>query len=305
MEKLESLTARRQLVFANEEERIRWRRRRRLILSKIPECLSKRIVKVSFAHDLEDFEEAFGLLYKRYRAVGLLPSLPEEIFFTPYQALPESRVCLARELKTEEVTSTGTLVIDSALGLPSDCIYKDLLDELRAQGKRLAEITCLAAKPDIYSRNGLFYVFRLLYKYAAAKKVTDLVISIHPKHAEFYELILLFERYGPLRYYPKLVNAPAYLERLPLTDVRKRYEKAYLDFPEGEIIIDFFFQKIFPEDLKELSKAYNFTSENFRYFFLQKTSKFEELDPLFQEYFTDYFKLHEEEKIFERASAWL
>jgi len=277
------------LNFLSEEERLCWRRRRRLLLSKIPECLSKKIVRVSFATQRDEFEEAFALLYQRYYAVGLLPEMPEKIFFTPYQALPESRVCFARDIKSGQITSTGTLVLDSKLGLPSDCIYKDFLDILRREGRKLAEITCLAARPDIYSRNGLFYVFRLLYKYAATKDVTDLVISIHPKHSEFYELILLFERYGPLRYYPKLVDAPAYLERLNLTNVQKRYEEIYLNFEEGNIIVDFFFYKRFQEDIEELSKPRNFSREIFKYFFLERTQKFQSLSAKFQKYFAIYY----------------
>ncbi len=282
------------LDFPSNEEKLCWRRRRRLLLSKIPECLSKKIVKVFFASQKEEFEEAFSLLYERYNTVGLLPEIPEKIFFTPYQALPKSRVCLARDIEHGQITSTGTLVLDSELGLPSDCIYKDLLDILRKRGRKLAEITCLAAKPHIYSRNGLFYVFRLLYKYAAAKGVTDLVISIHPKHREFYELILLFERYGPLRYYPNLVNAPAYLERLDLVNVQQHYKKIYSAFKEGEVMIDFFFCKRFQEDVEELSKSRNFSREIFCYFFLEKTQNFWSLSPEFQNYFAHYFNLTNE-----------
>ncbi len=267
------------------------RRRRRMILSRIPECLNKRIVKALFCSRKEDFFEAFNLLYRRYYEVGLLPSLPEKIFFTPYQAFPSSRVCIARDRKTGRVTSTATLVLDSELGLPSDALYKDIIDKLRKDGRILAEFTCLAAETDIYSRNGLFYIFRLLYKYAAQNGVTDLVISVHPKHSTFYELTLLFERIGPLRYYPHLVNAPAYLERLELITAQKRYKKAYLSFEEGKIIVDFFCYHTYPEDISELSKPRNMTLEIFSYFFLERTNKFYQLDPRFQQFFQKVYAL--------------
>ncbi|MDQ7033120.1 MAG: hypothetical protein Q9M37_10480 [Desulfonauticus sp.] len=273
------------------------RRRRRMVLSRIPECLSKKIVQTSFCYRKEDFEEAFSLLYKRYRQVGLIPEYSEKIFFTPYQALPNSRVCIARSLETNRVTSTATLVIDSPLGLPSDCLYKDIIDKLRKDRGLLAEFTCLAAEPDIFSRNGLFYVFRLLYKYAIKNGVTDIVISIHPKHTAFYELILLFERVGSLRYYPNLIDAPAYLERLDLIEVRKKYEEAYLSFDEGKTFFDFFFEKKFPEDIVEISRPKNMSPEIFKYFFLEKTKKFYSLEQDFQEFFTkEYLKNLLEEK---------
>ena len=287
---MEPIAAPQEDIFA-EEQRIIWRRRRRLILSKIPECLNKKIVKVTFCSRKRDFEEAFSLLYQRYHKVGLLPSLPEGIFFTPYQFLPSSRVCIARDYETKRVTSTGTLVIDSPLGLPSDCIYKDLIDKLRAQGRKLAEFSCLAAKPDIYSRNGLFYVFRMLYKYAVQKGITDIVISVHPKHTTFYELILLFERIGPKRYYSKLLDAPAYLERLDLTNVQEIYERAYLPFEEGKVVVDFFFHRAYPEDLTELAILKTATPELFRYFFFERTNKFQDLEEKFKNFFKHHYQI--------------
>ncbi|WP_148236947.1 N-acyl amino acid synthase FeeM domain-containing protein [Thermodesulfatator indicus] len=273
----------------SKEKKEIWRRRRRLNLSKVPECLKQRIVKVDFCSKLEEFEEAFSLLYDRYHEVGLIPTSKECLFFTPYQALPDSRVCIARSLETGEVTSTATLVIDSEVGLPSDSLYKDIIDRLRKEGRKPAEFTCLAAKTDIYSRNGLFYIFRILYKYAISKGATDLVISVHPKHTTFYELVLLFERVGPLRYYPHLENAPAYLERLELTGVQKRYEEAYRSFWEGQIVIDFFFNIALPEDTWILTQKYNMKPEVFKHFYLERTNAFQKMDNKLAKYLASIY----------------
>ncbi|OAG26955.1 N-acyl amino acid synthase FeeM domain-containing protein [Thermodesulfatator autotrophicus] len=273
----------------SENKKEVWRRRRRLNLSKVPECLTKRIVEVSFCSKLEEFEEAFSLLYDRYHEVGLIPTSKERLFFTPYQALPDSRVCVARSLETGEVTSTATLVIDSEVGLPSDSLYKDIIDKLRKEGRKPAEFTCLAAKTDIYSRNGLFYIFRILYKYAISKGVTDLVISVHPKHTTFYELLLLFERISPLSYYPRLKNAPAYLERLDLIDVKKRYEVAYSPFWEGQTVIDFFFHITLPEDAWILTHSYNMKRHIFKYFYIEKTNAFKKMDKKLADYLASIY----------------
>jgi len=109
-------------------------------------------------------------------------------------------------------------------------------------------------------------------------------------------LILLFKRYGPLRYYSNLVDAPAYLERLILPNLSQRYEEVYSDFQEGRIVVDFFFKRTLREDIEELPKVRNFTPEIFRYFFLERTKQFQNLPSQFQEFFVDYFGLAEFDK---------
>ncbi len=241
-----------------DEERLRRWRRRRLILSKIPECLKKKIVSVHFASSVEDMKEVFHLVYKRYHEVGLIPKKKDEIYCTPYQFFSGSRIAFARDINTGKVSSTATLVLDSEHGLPSDKTYKDILDALRNSNQRLAEYTCLAALPDIYSRNGLLYVLRLLGRYALKRGVTGVVASVHPKHADFYEKVLLFKRMGDLRYYNGLENAPAYLEFLDLANYPLNFYLAYASFPEGKLFYDFFFKKIFTEDEIEWAKEISY-----------------------------------------------
>ncbi len=252
------------IIFQDDEKLKRWRQRR-LILSKILECIENRIVSVHFASNQKDLTEAFNLIYRRYLAVGLIEENIQKLYFTPYQFLPDSRVAIARDIKTKEVTSTATIVLDSKEGLPSDRLYKDIIDQLREENIRLAEYTCLAALPDIHSMNGLLYVLRLLGRYALFKGVTGVIASIHPKHAEFYEKILLFERKGELRYYPGLKNAPAYLEFLDFKNLYVRYFSAYADFPEGYLFYRFFFKKDLLSDLKKIRE--NASPEAYKDFF--------------------------------------
>jgi len=271
------------LTFAHKA----WHQRRRLLLSRIPEVLQKKGYRVFFAKEREDFRKAFALVYKRYLANQLIMPNKKEIFYTLYQALPESRVCLALKVGSSEITSTATIVLDNPLGLPSDSTYKDILDRLRTEGRRLAEITCLAAERDFCYRNGLLFVLRLLYRYARQKKVTDFVISIHPKHREFYEKIFLFEPIGPVRAYKNLYSAPAILERLDLTTVKERYYELYGSFPEGKIFADFFLKLAFFSDIAELSRFKNMKSSDFWYFFMD----FQKLFPSFPSGFQTFFAI--------------
>jgi len=276
-----------------------WHQRRRLLFSKIPEILQERGYRAYFAREKRDFQKAFSLVYNRYLACNLIRPNEREIFYTPYQALPQSRVCLAHKIGSPEITSTATIVIDNPLGLPSDSTYPEELDRLRAQGRKLAEITCLAAKRDFCYRNGLLFVLRLLYRYARQKKVTDFVISIHPKHRDFYEKIFLFEPIGPVRAYKNLYSAPAILERLDLTTVREKYYEVYGGFPEGKIFADFFLKLTYFSDIAELSRIKNMKSQDFWYFFMEFWRLFPSFPPSFQAFFAINFDLvlSEEKKL--------
>ena len=259
----------------------------------MPDVLKSSAYKASFAKNREDFRKAFSLVYSRYLACKLIHPNERELFYTPYQALPESRVCLGFKLSGSNKTlvSTATVVLDSQLGLPSDSTYQEELDALRDQGRKLAEITCLAAERDFCYRNGLLYVFRLLYRYARKKGATDFVISIHPKHREFYEKIFLFTPIGPVRYYKNLYDAPAILERLDLTTVREKYYSLYGEFPEGRLFADFLLDISFLSDIWELSRITNMKSKDFWHFYMDFWRLFPSFPPHFQRFFSLHFDM--------------
>ncbi len=270
-----------------------WARRRYLLRYNVLQVLNETRVQTRFCYRRkEDFEDAFALLYERYHGAGLIPESPSRLYLTPYQALPKSRICIARNKETGEIMSTATLVIDSELGLPSDFIYKEEIDILRREGRRLAEFTCLAAKNNyspFHHHNGLFYVFRLLYRYAVSMGVTDIVISINRKHSFFYEKILLFRPLGAEKVYHKLQNAPAILEHLDLTTAKERFKRAYEEFEEGLAFYNFFAERGQLTDLLELIKPVNMSASIFQEFYVSRTRVWESMEPPFKKFFGRYF----------------
>ncbi len=271
----------------------KWARRRYLLRYNVLQVLRETRVQTRFCYRRrEDFEDAFALLYQRYYGAGLIPENSARLYLTPYQALPKSRICVARSRETGEIMSTATLVLDSELGLPSDFIYKEEIDILRREGRRLAEFTCLAAKNNyspFHHHNGLFYVFRLLYRYAVSMGVTDIVISINRKHSFFYEKILLFRPLGPEKVYHKLQNAPAVLEHLDLTTAKERFRKAYEDFEEGQAFYSFFAERGQLNDLFELIKPVNMSASIFQEFYIYRTNLWETMELPFKKFFGRYF----------------
>lgn len=113
-----------------------------------------------------------------------------------------------------KTVGTMTLCLDSdEAGLPADETFRQELDMLRAQSRRLCEPSRLAIDRDTPKR-----VFAALMhiSYIYAHKMhhfTDYVIEVNPRHATFYKRMLGFQDFGAQRICAR-VDAPAVLLRL-------------------------------------------------------------------------------------------
>ena len=251
-------------------------------------------VRTVFASTKEHFWDAFSLIYEQYYRHGFIPFNEKKIFFTPYLALPESRVCIGYSQQNIPIC-TSTIVIDSELGLPSDSTFNKELNLLRKQNRKLAEITCLASKERSFFPSNLFPVWKLLYHYSKTKKVTDIVVSIRPKHRLFYERFLCFEPVSGLKTYKGVYNnVPVILEKLDLRLISKKLaksKKSNLSF------VSKFFMNLNLVEIFEISKFKNMDPEIFWFFFIKNQKIFPTLPPAFQALFSlEYDLILYEEK---------
>jgi hypothetical protein len=114
----------------------------------------------------------------------------------------------------EHIIGTLTLGLDMGEGLSADALYKVELDQLRAQGRRVCEITKLAVDQSVGSRRVLAALFHIAFIHARhLHGCTDVVIEVNPCHVRFYERLLGFRRFGEEKICMR-VNAPALLLRL-------------------------------------------------------------------------------------------
>ena len=101
-----------------------------------------------------------------------------------------NNICLT-VFSAEHAIGTLTLGIDSAEGLTASTMYPSEIDELRAQGRVLCEITKLAVDPSISSRNVLASLFHIAYIHARhLNSCTDILIEVNPRHVSFYQRML-------------------------------------------------------------------------------------------------------------------
>jgi hypothetical protein len=99
--------------------------------------------------------------------------------------------------------------------LPADENFREQLDILRGQGRRLCEPSRLAIDAGVTKRV-FASMIHVSYLYAhVLNGFSDYVIEVNPRHVAFYQRMLGFERVGPVRQCSR-VGAPAVLLRVPL-----------------------------------------------------------------------------------------
>lgn len=118
-----------------------------------------------------------------------------------------------------EVIGTLSLLRDSARGLPADTLYGAELAALRGRGRRLAEVSALAVAPAW--RGAALTLVRPLVQLVGIyardlEAVDELCITVHPRHAAFYERRLGFVRFGAEKPYGAVNGSPAVGLRLDL-----------------------------------------------------------------------------------------
>lgn len=171
--------------------------------------------KIRIAHSDDRVVSASMLVQRLYASKGYDQ--------TTVQKAP-NRVTLMAFLDDRTI-GTVTVGFDDENGLMVDELYKAEVDQLRAQGKRICELTKLAVDQNIKSKFALASLFHIAYIYGRnIHQGTDFVIEVNPRHALFYKKMLGFEDLGGERMCPR-VNAPAVLLRLDLDHAEAEIER--------------------------------------------------------------------------------
>ena len=168
-----------------------------------------RPVEITLARTRSDLIAAFRLQYNSYLRAGLVSENDQKLRLTPYHLLPTTEVFVAK--RDGKVISTLTMVADSEIGLPMESMYGGEVAELRDAGLTVAEMGCLADRPESPVR--FLKVFtqlaRLVVQVAEARGINALVAATHPRHARFYIRSLGFRQFGELKSCPYAEGNPA------------------------------------------------------------------------------------------------
>ena len=123
-----------------------------------------------------------------------------------------------------DLVGTMSLCLDQGNALPADENFRDRLDILRRQGRRLAEPSRLAIDAGM-SKRVFASLIHISFLYAhRLHGYTDYVIEVNPRHVAFYQRMLGFADFGGERACSR-VGAPAVLLRLPLDEMGARIRR--------------------------------------------------------------------------------
>jgi hypothetical protein len=165
---------------------------------------------VKIASEPEEWEQAYQLLAANYQARGYEAPSANLIRFTPYHALPDTATFVARH--QGKVVATLSVVVDNTLlGLPSENTYAAEIAALRQEGRRLTEATSLADR-DLSMREFVqvfVTLIRLAMQYGVRQGSETWLITVNPRHRQFYSKAMGFVPLGPCRACPLVQDHPA------------------------------------------------------------------------------------------------
>lgn len=175
-----------------------------------------------FARTRAEREQALRLVQANYSAAGLVPKQGRDLVYYRPLGLPQSRMAVAEDT-AGRLIGTLSLVEDNALGLKLDHTYHREVAALRAQDRRLAELTCLAIRHEtLRAATAVFFTLtRFLFQYAAWRRIDDLLMAIHPRHLAFYQRFFHVTQFGPRRSYEDVQGHPAVACRINVHTVTR------------------------------------------------------------------------------------
>lgn len=182
----------------------------------LDQAIDQQVFNIRMVNSAGRREAASLLVRKRYawRGYSIDPSLGNE----------PNRIMLVADTIEGKTVGTMTLCLDGDIGLPADENFRDKLDELRSQGRRLSEPSRLAIDDNVPKR---VFASLIHISYIYAHNIfgfTDWVIEVNPRHAMFYKKMLGFQNFGEKRVCTR-VNAPAVLLRLKLEYMSEQIHK--------------------------------------------------------------------------------
>ena len=158
----------------------------------------------------EELDTASRLVHECYLRCGYVSPSPDGRHASPYLTMPSTAVFVARA--HGDIVATAALVRDSERLLPCDDLYGPYMRTLRRAGHCLGEVSALAVS-DLWRGAGLQALrslIRVIGVYGRDLAELDrLCITVHPRHAAFYESRLHFRRFGDTKPYGAVNGAPA------------------------------------------------------------------------------------------------
>lgn len=213
------------------------------------------------ARSFAELKSAFRLIYREYHIRGYCPKAASKMYFTAYCALPASRTFVLK-LK-RQMLGTISLIGDSACGLPMESTFSNLIGPLRWRNRKLGEVSLLSLNLNLFRNNALgltpqhrfmasSWLFKTMFDYARhVSGLTDLVITVHPKHEKLYRSFA-FCPLGKGVSYPLAEGQPGLPMHLDIRHLERH-------LPQNRMFRNFFFDQ--PVSMENWSQSFGWTGD--------------------------------------------
>jgi ribosomal protein S18 acetylase RimI-like enzyme len=171
----------------------------------------------------DELSQAYRLVHDVFLRTGFLRPEPSGLRVRLFETTSETATFIAE--KDGEIVGVLSVVGDSQdLGLPSDAAFKPELDELRAKGRRLCELTNQAVNEKFRDSAVSTELMRCAIAHGIQAGFDESVAAVSPSHRSFYEMVG-FGVAGAERSYSAKLHDPVIAVRLDLG--------VYRNAPEG------------------------------------------------------------------------
>ena len=166
----------------------------------------------------EDLAAAYTLVHDAFVEKGYIAPQPKGLRLRVTEALPHTATFIAEDSQGAVVGVQSTAVDSGEFGLPSDGAFREEIDRLRAGGRKVCEATNQAVAVEYRKTAVPTELMRCMFAHAMFVGCDELITTVSPGHARFFEL-LGFEQISPVRSYSDKRDDPVVVVRV---DVRSR-----------------------------------------------------------------------------------
>jgi hypothetical protein len=164
-------------------------------------------------HHRFEREAAFRLVHQVYLRSGLTTDQPMGMRVMKHHLSDQTDVLVTK--RNDAVVLTSTLVRDAQYGLPLESLFAEEVNEMRAAGLRLAEISALASDASLEDKNQRFEllvkIISLTFQTARNRGVDRLLLAVHPRHAKIYHRLFGCTPCSEVKEYAAVEGNPAVL----------------------------------------------------------------------------------------------
>ena len=173
-----------------------------------------------------ELESAYRLVHDVYVEKGYIPKQQNGLRMRHYELCPETATFVANT-PSHAIIGTISVIVDSFdLGLPSDNVFKEEIDVIRREGRRVCEMSNQAVLKEFRRLGPGGELMRCAWAYAVAEGQTDVVCAVTPQLVSLYETIC-FDQVGQVKRYSEDTGDETVLMRMADIHLRPqdpRYE---------------------------------------------------------------------------------